>query len=86
MRPFDWRQTFFLCVANFASSLGAIDPRRRGGFSWWSAPELALDDFEARSTLLGAACSMSQEPYDLTQKVSQLTTAPKKEFDPGEKR
>ena len=27
------------------------------------SPELALDDPEARSTLPGAACSMSQEPY-----------------------
>ena len=50
------------------------------------SPELALDDLEARSTLPGAACSMSQEPYDLTQQVSQLTTVPKNNFDPGEKR
>ena len=50
------------------------------------SPELALDDLEARSTLPGAACSMSQEPYDLTQQVSQPTTVPKNNFDPGEKR
>ena len=48
--------------------------------------ELALDDLEARSTLPGAACSMSQEPCDLTQQVSQPTTAPKNNFQPGEKR
>ena len=41
---------------------------------------------EARSTLPGAACSMSQESYDLTQQVSQPTTVPKNNFDPGEKR
>jgi len=40
------------------------------------SPELVLDDLEARSTLPGAACSMSQEPYDLTQQVSQPTTVP----------
>jgi len=45
-----------------------------------------LDDLEARSTLPGAACSMSQESYDLTQQVSQPTTVPKNNFDPGEKR
>ena len=50
------------------------------------SPELALDDLEARSTLPGAACSMSQESYDLTQQVSQPTTVPKNNFDPGEKR
>ena len=50
------------------------------------SPELALDDLEARSTLPGAACSMSQEPYDLTQQVSQPTTVPKNTFQPGEKR
>ena len=50
------------------------------------SPELALDDLEARSTLPGAACSMSQEPYDLTQQVSQPTTVPKNNFQPGEKR
>ena len=50
------------------------------------SPELALGDIEARSTLPGAACSMSQEPYDLTQQVSQPTTVPKKNFQPGEKR
>ena len=50
------------------------------------SPELALDDPEARSTLPGAACSMSQESYDLAQQVSQPTTVPKNNFDPGEKR
>ena len=51
------------------------------------SPELALlDDLEARSTLPGAACSMSQEPYNLTQQVSQPTTVPKSNFQPGEKR
>ena len=50
------------------------------------SPELALDDPKARSTLPGAACSMSQELYDLTQQVSQPTTVPKDNFDPGEKR
>ena len=51
------------------------------------SPELALDAFEARSTLPGAACSMSQEPYDMTQQVSQpTTTVPKNNFDPGEVR
>ena len=52
------------------------------------SPELASDDLEARSTLPGAACSMSQEkePYDQTQQVSQPTTVPKNNFDPGEKR
>ena len=30
------------------------------------SPELALDDPEARSTLPGAACSMSQGSYDQT--------------------
>ena len=50
------------------------------------SPELALDDLGARSTLPGATCSMSQEPYDLTQQVSQPTTVPKHNFDPGEKR
>ena len=45
------------------------------------SPELALDDLEARRTLPGAACSMSQEPYDLTQQVSQPTTVPKNNFD-----
>ena len=50
------------------------------------SPELASDGFEARSTLSGAAWSMSQESYDMTQQVSQPTTAPKNEFDPGEKR
>ena len=49
------------------------------------SPELALDDLEARNTLPGAACSMSQEPYDLTQQVSQPATAPKNTFHPGEK-
>ena len=49
-------------------------------------PELALGDLKARSTLPGAACSMSQESYDLTQQVSQPTTVPKNNFDPGEKR
>ena len=44
------------------------------------SPELALDDPEARSTLPGAACSMSQEPYDLTQKVSQTNTRPEKQL------
>ena len=44
------------------------------------SPELALDDLEARSTLPGAACSMSQESYDLTQQVSQPTTVPKNNF------
>ena len=39
-----------------------------------------------RSSLPGAACSMSQEPYDLTQQVSQPTAVPKNNFDPGEKR
>ena len=43
-------------------------------------PELALDDLEARSTLPGAACSMSQESYDLTQQVSQPTTVPENNF------
>ena len=42
------------------------------------SPELTLGDSEARSTLPGAACSMSQEPYDLAQQVSQPTTVPKK--------
>ena len=51
------------------------------------SPELALDDLEeARSTLPGAACSMSQESYDLTQQVSQPTTVPKNTFQPCEKR
>ena len=50
------------------------------------SPELALDDLEARITLPGAACSMSQEPYDLTQQASQPTAVPKNNFDPGEKR
>ena len=50
------------------------------------SPELALDDLEARSTLPGAACSMSQEPYDLTQQVSQPTTVPQNNFQPVEKR
>ena len=51
------------------------------------SPELALDgDLEARSTLPGAACSMSQESYDLTQQVSQPTTVLKNNFQPGEKR
>ena len=50
------------------------------------SPELVLADLEARSTLPGAACSMSQEPYDLTQQVSQPTTVPKNNFDPDEKR
>ena len=50
------------------------------------SPELALDDLEARSTLPGAACSMSQEPYDLIQQVSQPAIVPKNNFDPGEKR
>ena len=51
------------------------------------SPELALDDIEARrSTLPGAACFMSQEPYDLTQQVGQPTTVPKNNVDPGEKR
>ena len=45
------------------------------------SPELALDDLEARSTLPGAACSMSQESYDLTQQVSQPTTVPKNTFN-----
>ena len=40
-----------------------------------------MDDLEARSTLPGAACSMSQEPYDLTQQVSQPTAVPKKLFN-----
>ena len=44
------------------------------------------DEFEAQSTLPGAACSMSQEPYDTTQKVSQPTSVPKNSFDPGEER
>ena len=48
--------------------------------------ELTLDDLEARRTLPGAACSMSQESNDLTQQVSQPTTVPKSNFDPGEKR
>ena len=43
--------------------------------------ELALDDLEARSTLPGAAYSMSQEPYDLTQQVSQPTSVPKTTFN-----
>ena len=55
----------------------------RGVRSWRWQP---LDDLEARSTLPGAACSMSQESYDLTQQVSQPTTVPKSNFDPGEKR
>ena len=55
---------------------------RRAGES----PELALDDPRARSTVPGAACSMSQEPYDLTQQVSQPTSVPKNNFQPGEKR
>ena len=50
------------------------------------SPELALDHLEARSTFPGAACSMSQEPYDLTQQVSQRTTVPKNNSDSGEKR
>ena len=50
------------------------------------SPELALGDLEARSTPPGAACSMSQEPYDTIQQVSQPTTAPPKNFQPGEKR
>ena len=45
------------------------------------SPELALDDLEARSMLPGAACSMSQESYDLTQQVSQPTTVPKTLFN-----
>ena len=49
-------------------------------------PELALDDLEARSTLPGAACSMSQEPYGTIQQVSQPTAVPKNNFQPGEKR
>ena len=49
-------------------------------------PELALDDLEARSTLSSAACSMSQEPYGTIQQVSQPTSVPKNNFDPGEKR
>ena len=48
--------------------------------------ELALDDLGARSSLPGAACSMFQESYDLTQQVSQPTTVLKNNFDPGEKR
>ena len=48
--------------------------------------ELASDDSEARNTLPSAACSMSQEPYDTIQQVSQQTTVPKNNFDPGEKR
>ena len=50
------------------------------------SPELALDDLEARNTFPSAACSMSQESYDLTQQVSQPTSVPKNNFDPGEKR
>ena len=52
------------------------------------SPELALDEFEAQSTLPGATCSMSQEPYlyIMTQKVSQPISVPKNNFDPGEKR
>ena len=51
------------------------------------SPELVLDSFEAaRSTLPGAACSISQESYDLTQQVSQPTTVPKNNLYPGEKR
>ena len=68
------------CYVSDHLSLGRL-PAGRGG------PELALDDLEARSTLPGAACSiMSQESYDLTQQVSQPTTVPKNNFDPGEKR
>ena len=44
------------------------------------SPELALGGLGARSTLPGAACSMSQESYDLTQQVSQPTTVPKNNF------
>ena len=44
------------------------------------SPELASDEFEARSTVPGAACSMSQESYDTTQQVSQPTTVPKKQL------
>ena len=47
--------------------------------------ELASSDSEARSTLPGAACSMSKEPFGTIQQVSQPTTAPKNNFDPGEK-
>ena len=47
---------------------------------WPGSPELALDDLEARSTLPGAACSMSQESYDLTQQVSQADDRPKKQL------
>ena len=50
------------------------------------SPELALDDLEARNTFPSAACSMSQESYDLTQQVSQPTSVPKNNFDPDEKR
>ena len=50
------------------------------------SPELALDGLEARSTLPGAACSISQESYDTIQQMSQPTTVPKNNFDPGEKR
>ena len=46
------------------------------------SPELALDDPEARSTLPGAACSMSQESYGTIQQVSQQTTVPKNTFQP----
>ena len=59
-------------------------PRLPAG--WPGSPELALDDPEGRSTLPGASCSMSLEPYDLAQQVSQLTTVPRNNFDPGEKR
>ena len=40
------------------------------------SPELALDDLEARSTLPGAACSMSQEPYDLSAGRTNLAEPP----------
>ena len=50
------------------------------------SPELASGDSEVRNTLLSAACSMSQESYDTIQQVSQPTTVPKNNFDPGEKR
>ena len=49
------------------------------------SPELASGDSEARSTLPSAACSMSQEPYDTIQQVSQPTTIPKNNVDLGEK-
>ena len=71
------------CAVSLSLCIGPSLPRPPAGGP--RSQELALDAFEARSTLPSATCSMSQEPYDTTQQVSQPTSVPKNNFDPGEK-